>query len=286
MSLTIESSFLWNETVWNPSMIQTALWLDAADASTVTTVSGAVSQWNDKSGNARHATQSNAGNRPTYQSAAINSRNAIRFLAASAQTLQCAGTAGSFSFLHASQGLIFIVGSVGTTADPNALYGIAGNSGGFIASRIGFNFVWDDRSTVASSNRLGASAFNGNNVNVFTHGVQDVLLPQSAGIFGVATDATNATLSQRITLLINGSSYQGNTSSATANSNNALFDWQIGDYQTGSAFFQGDVAEMIIVSGAVTTDTRQRIEGYLAHKWGLDGNLPSNHPYKNYGPRP
>ena len=26
--------------------------------------------------------------------------------------------------------------------------------------------------------------------------------------------------------------------------------------------------------------TRQKVEGYLAHKWGLSGNLPSNHPYK------
>jgi hypothetical protein len=46
--LVLKKEFTWNETVWNPSMISTALWLDAADASTVTTVSGAVSQWNDK----------------------------------------------------------------------------------------------------------------------------------------------------------------------------------------------------------------------------------------------
>jgi hypothetical protein len=29
---------------------------------------------------------------------------------------------------------------------------------------------------------------------------------------------------------------------------------------------------------------RQRIEGYLAHKWGLVGSLPSGHPYKTAAP--
>ncbi len=62
---------------WDPSRITTALWLDAADASTVTTVSGAVSQWNDKSGNGRNASQATAGNRPTYTSAGQNNLNVL-----------------------------------------------------------------------------------------------------------------------------------------------------------------------------------------------------------------
>jgi hypothetical protein len=282
MSWRITPSF----TQWTPALLTTALWLDADDASTVTESSGAVSQWNDKSGNARNATQASAGNRPTYQSAVINSRNVIRFSAASSQTLGCTGTAGSFNFLHASQGLLLAVGAVGTTADPNALYGITGNSGGFSVSRRGFNLLWDDRASVPSSNRFGTAAFEGTNTAVFNHGVPDILLPQSATIFGAATDATNATLAQRVTLLLNGSTYQGSTASATASTSNASFDWQVGDYRTGSAFFQGDIAEMVIVSGAVATPDRQKLEGYLAHKWGLTANLPSDHPYKVNPPAP
>jgi hypothetical protein len=33
----------------------------------------------------------------------------------------------------------------------------------------------------------------------------------------------------------------------------------------------------------VTTTTRQKIEGYLAWKWGLAANLPGGHPYE-FGP--
>ena len=28
----------------------------------------------------------------------------------------------------------------------------------------------------------------------------------------------------------------------------------------------------------------QRVEGYLAHKWGAEANLPSNHPFKSSAP--
>jgi hypothetical protein len=49
--------------------------------------------------------------------------------------------------------------------------------------------------------------------------------------------------------------------------------------------WQGDIAEIIMISADfVTTDVRQRIEGYLAHKWGLAGKLAANHPYKNSPP--
>ena len=51
-------------TGWTPASITTALWLDAADASTITIATG-VSQWNDKSGNGWNATQVTSANQPT-----------------------------------------------------------------------------------------------------------------------------------------------------------------------------------------------------------------------------
>jgi hypothetical protein len=59
------------------------LWLDASDATSVTLDgSNNVEQWNDKSGNVRHATQATALLRPAYISAAKNGLNAIRHTAA------------------------------------------------------------------------------------------------------------------------------------------------------------------------------------------------------------
>ena len=54
------------------------LWLDAADASTFTFGTGTqVSQWDDKSGNSRHATQSTAASRPVRTASLQNRLNII-----------------------------------------------------------------------------------------------------------------------------------------------------------------------------------------------------------------
>ena len=55
---------------------------------------------------------------------------------------------------------------------------------------------------------------------------------------------------------------------------------RLNDYQNNA---DSDWGEIIF-----TEDTSQanseKIEGYLAHKWGLAGDLPSAHPYKAYAP--
>lgn len=56
-----------------------ALWLDSSDASSVTLDgSNNVSQWADKSGNARHAAQADTNLRPTYLANGINGLPALR----------------------------------------------------------------------------------------------------------------------------------------------------------------------------------------------------------------
>ena len=56
-----------------------ALWLDGADANSVTLNGSTVSQWNDKSGNGRHATQATAASQPTFTANARNGRSALTF---------------------------------------------------------------------------------------------------------------------------------------------------------------------------------------------------------------
>jgi hypothetical protein len=65
----------------------------------------------------------------------------------------------------------------------------------------------------------------------------------------------------------------------------------IGAYNNGPAtirsgyYLNGNVAEIIAYKSAhIDKETRETIEGYLAWKWGLNGNLPSGHTYKNYAP--
>ena len=46
----------------------------------------------------------------------------------------------------------------------------------------------------------------------------------------------------------------------------------------------GIVAEILVFDTKLSDDDRYGVEGYLAHKWGLQGNLPSNHIYKTTAP--
>jgi hypothetical protein len=49
----------------------------------------------------------------------------------------------------------------------------------------------------------------------------------------------------------------------------------------GTGFpINGEIGEIIMYQGTLTTVQRQQVEGYLAWKWGLISSLPNGHPYK------
>ena len=59
----------------------------------------------------------------------------------------------------------------------------------------------------------------------------------------------------------------------------------IGSYTTETFdLWSQNIAEVIAVRGDISTEDRQRIEGYLAWQWGLQANLPSGHPFKTAAP--
>lgn len=49
-------------------------------------------------------------------------------------------------------------------------------------------------------------------------------------------------------------------------------------------FFSGDMGEVLFIGGTLASGDRQKIEGYLAHRWGLTSLLPAGHPYKTVAP--
>ena len=44
--------------------------------------------------------------------------------------------------------------------------------------------------------------------------------------------------------------------------------------------WRGNIYEVIAYNSVLLTSQIQQVEGYLAWKWGLQGSLPANHPYK------
>jgi hypothetical protein len=231
--------------LWTPSQITTALWLDAADASTITTVSGAVSQWNDKSGNGRNATQATAANRPNY------SANTISF-DGSNDSLQLSTPYGSVSQESLS---VFSVASSSGTA---IIIGTAD------LTILGWRTVFQLRPADASSSAS----------NLWNYGINDANYYASS-------------------LVVSGSSIKSwRDGNAVTSITGTRSLWNFGGIQyiargdgsTGTTVYAIDIREIVIATNALSDATRQLIEGYLAHKWGLTANRPSDHPYKTAPP--
>ena len=101
------------------------------------------------------------------------------------------------------------------------------------------------------------------------------------------TKIGNASLSY-IFLAMNGSFGTNYNTSYTTNLNQNQ-QLRIMANRNGNKKQTGRFGELLLVAGerGVTGDKKRYVdqaEGYLAWKWGLQGNLPSSHPYKNNPP--
>ena len=89
-----------------------------------------------------------------------------------------------------------------------------------------------------------------------------------------------ATLGGRWNVYRNGlSEGGGGVTTALTDTTGIRLAHQVHESRTSSM----SLAEAILLFGA-STENRERIEGYLAWKWGIVGKLPSNHPYKPQKP--
>jgi hypothetical protein len=256
--LNLAKTFTWNETVWNPSMISTALWLDANDASTITQSGGTVSQWNDKSGNGRNVTQAVDSRRPAYNSTGFNSRPTLTFDGSTDFLITVAFTVPTdFTYVAVctllANGLYpilisnsaFELRGVETTAKPSMA-----NSGGNTGAGI---LTQPDTPVTTTDSLLNTT---------------NILVGQVIG--------TSTTLRQ------NGSLRDTRTSTAVSSSSQIR---GIGARSNNTLHANACISELIELGNA-SVAVQERIEGYLAHKWGLLANLPNDHPYKTVGPTP
>jgi hypothetical protein len=242
-------------------MATTALWLDAADSSTITESSGAVSEWRDKSGRANHATASGTA-QPTTATRTINSLNVLDFN-------------GTSNFL-------------GFAAAP--LLTVTAASAFFVA-QLDNDPPLNRKQAGAPLGDWGSSAEE--NHFPFTNGVifEDFMSSTrySAGnpSLSMATSPFLASMNSAPgswQLFIDGSSQF----SATTNTVGAGTSPKIGRSTDllNQDYMDGRIAEIVVFDQALPTFDRQKVEGYLAHKWGLLGSLPTNHPYKVNVPTP
>jgi len=240
--------------LWTPADITTAAWYDASDASTITESGGAVSQWDDKSGNLKHLTQGVGAQQP-QTGGSIGGVDAIEF-------------DGTDDWMVApSLGLtsdaMFIA-----VFDPDAEtnYSIAGTTGGNTHIDL---LTASTYQRVFRTTRLGAAVLG---------------MPTNAPTI-LAYNADSG--APKFNTHINGADTQLDTSAFTFEDNITDICSRGGGT---SSWLNGPLGEIVILDRFASDAERQKLEGYLAWKWDggvagtLVGLLPALHPYKSAPP--
>jgi hypothetical protein len=270
--------------LWTPALLRIALWLDAADLSTISVTTG-VSTWRDKSGNQRHFTQGTGGTQPTLTPNGLNGRNVLSFNGS--QWLTSVNTAATWNFLHNANGSsVFAVWKAGNVANPNTLYGLMGTNA--VASvNAGVALIYDDRSSSSRNDRVictieRAIAGGSTVANLSADNAHPSNTPVILSHIG---DPNNAIAANRSSILVNrGAAIRLNTFTLAPSASNASFTLQIGACGNNQIPMVGYVAEIVILDFIVNDRVRQVIEGYLAWKWGLRDALTTGSPFLNRPP--
>jgi hypothetical protein len=256
-------------TEFYPTMIPNLnLWLDPSDASSVTTLpeSSNVTAIRDKSGNNNN---SRSVADPTY---VVPYSEAIPLNVLSIS--RNGGILGDFTPTYEGYNVTtFIVGQIDISTDPSARMFSLGENG-----------IPDNNNPLYASmpERTGNIPF----------GAYNYFYSQRDGQF---TDSANTGFSNTLMLSM---AWVPNSNFLALNGDTAVdyqpttidTNFKFKNYKVGAGMdsnytcFQGQVNEVLVYFDQLSTENRQTIEGYLAWKWGLEGKLPDNHPYKTQKP--
>ena len=239
-------------------------WYDASDSSTITkNGSDHITLWSDKSGKNNHlAGTSKAGSDPITGIVKLNSLDVIDFDGGDFFKLNTLSTPTSGN-LQAF--IVCKVTEVSNNADSIISMDAANNDwqiGAGNASQYRGILTFSDQtphgSTTSGSNS-GITGFH---------------------IFCADLDFDN---DGKYQLLVDGETLAGTSVRDYSAKLASTVEFYIFANRQENQFPKGSVAEVILLDNTDNL-TRQKVEGYLAHKWGIQNLLAGSHPYKTKAP--
>ena len=249
----------WDPAWWKPDPETTSLWLDGADADTLHQVATSVIQWDDKSPNGYHARQPMASQQPDVTDGGVffDARNDRSRLES-----DWTGSEG------VGYTIFFVPKLASLPVDPHQ------GGGRKLMS------VWNNRSNdemVGGNCYLEAKPGGVAQIQFFYFVDQT---PTTGTIYSGYLEVGKPAVLSFSTAV---DAYQNGFLLGTRVQMSARTDklslggmWRPG----GWADFDGTIAEFIVYDGLLGSEERQRVEGYLAWKWGTQESLPVSHPYK------
>jgi hypothetical protein len=238
-----------NNTIIPTNISGLQVWLDASDTSTLLDISGQINQWKDKSTNNNHFNiEENAPSSSTY-----NGLNVVIF-----------NNTFFKSTLPATYPVdVYMVIKLNDTSVHRDVLGISNQSN-------------DDFNGLVFSEYLESHWHNGSNSFIRTPDAVSNEIETSTDYLLIQWSiADNNFLIKRFSnTIMQTSSYSWNTLDSN-------FFYYLGNktFLNNGSNFSGAIAEILIYNRQLEIDENKKIEGYLAWKWGLQLNLPSNHPF-------
>jgi hypothetical protein len=243
--------------LWTPSYISIEAWYDASDLDTITNglgdivEIGNVVQWDDKTGNGYHMVEGTVSNQPSTGVDTINGLNALTVNLDYMRALNVPANTFPTS--------IQITAVIQKTGAPTDFEAFATRTIGGVPAPMD-NF--DNRRQVGNS---GGTEYDIGFVNLNSLTSPTIISDRAdtTGYYEWIDGALSHSFAS--------AKYRDNASMILLGTR--------GDAVTR---FRGLWGEFVITQGLSEGD-RQKVEGYLAHKWGLTANLPVSHPYKTDG---
>lgn len=225
------------------------IWLDAMDTSTVTGTT-AVTQWADKSGNARHL--SNVSGTTTYASNAITVSNSAMYV---------------LNTVDLTNFTCFVVAkSVSSSNNQSMVVGIPSSGYSSYANTNGFGFYIDATNGGGRANMIPGGRFVSTSYTMSTFYTPSTSTPF---IFTGQSPPLS---------WLNGQPTISQSTVATRTSGAQGFmigaEWQSTNTYAFGAGWNSSLYEIIVYNVVLTTAQRQTVEAYLAWKWGLQSKLP------------
>lgn len=228
-------------------------WYDASVSSSITSSAGTVIQWNDLSGNNRHASQASSSYRPVIGVNTQNSKNVIIFDGIQ-QYLQADASITSNALT------IFSVYKRYTNAGANSTYGRVFSL---------FNTSGNDYSTTDAIEVHATSAsFNS-------------ITPPLVGVYRNSAQAAGNTISYNTPYLfsatLNGTAVSQNNSGTVTTGTTDATNLNVnkntlgagGNSGGGDAYFTGWFAEQIIFTRVLSSTEITAVRNYLSSKWSV-----------------
>lgn len=261
------------QAMWTPKLLPNLItWLDADDLSTITLSGSDVSDWNDKSGSANHVTQATSARRPTRVANSQNGRAALDFM-------WTTSGAANRKFMQRGNTYTNVTGSalsVFATARPTSNWDTFARLVGFSTSSTSNDFNTTQSISAMlrqSTNSIMYSFYNAAATNTVA------VAAGSWYTFGMIVNGTSHTFR------LDGTSTTSTLASTpNFNINTITIGHNAGEAGTAAVAWNSLVGEIVVCNTNLSTSNRDKIEGYLAWKWGLAGSLAAGHAYKNFPP--